>query len=92
MTWLAPEGTCPLTGVFGEAGLPASATGESSGWAWMSHDALAVPHGGSVWKPARDITGFRYEGSAETVFLASTSVRAGSAPRRTAGSSGPPGR
>ncbi|MFC9909334.1 hypothetical protein [Streptomyces sp. NPDC127197] len=81
MTWLAPNTFVTfckgmdlptLTGVFTQAGLPASAAGESSGWAWVSHDTLAVPHGGSVWKLARDITGFRYEGNAETVFLAST--------------------
>ncbi|MET8171290.1 hypothetical protein [Streptomyces clavifer] len=65
-----------VSAVFAEAGRPAVAAGESSGWVWVTHDA--DPGGVSVLELARDITGFRHADRAsgpdrvETVFLAST--------------------
>lgn len=87
MSWLAPNTfvtfckgmTSPaVSGIFTEAGRPARATGESSGWAWVTHDAYTAPHGESAWELARNITGYRYADRVdvpdrvETVFLAST--------------------
>ncbi|MFE0676768.1 hypothetical protein [Streptomyces sp. NPDC058867] len=81
MTWLAPNTFLTfcrgmdrpaLSAAFADAGLRATASGESAGWAWLSHDTLTVPSGEAVRQLARDITGHRYEGDAETVFLAST--------------------
>ncbi|MFC9626254.1 hypothetical protein ACFTXM_41985 [Streptomyces sp. NPDC056930] len=67
-----------LSGIFAEAERPAVSTGESSGWAWVTHDACTAHHGQTVWELARYITGYRYADRAsdpsrvETVFLAST--------------------
>ncbi|MFE2037452.1 hypothetical protein ACFXBB_30205 [Streptomyces scopuliridis] len=87
MIWLAPNTfvtfckgmTVPtLSGIFAEAERPAVSTGESSGWAWVTHDAYAAQHGQTAWELARDISGYRYADRAsdpdrvETVFLAST--------------------
>ncbi|MFE9999791.1 hypothetical protein [Streptomyces avermitilis] len=87
MSWLAPNTfvtfckgmTLPtVSAIFTEAGRPALATGESSGWAWVTHDAYTAPRGESAWELARNITGYRYTDrasdphSVDTVFLAST--------------------
>ncbi len=67
-----------VSGIFTGAGRPALATGESSGWAWVTHDARTTPYGESAWEPARNITGYRCADRTsdpdrvETVFLAST--------------------
>ncbi|MGW0562719.1 hypothetical protein ACWDZ4_19375 [Streptomyces sp. NPDC003016] len=71
----------PLTtvsGGFADAGRPAPATGESSGWAWVTYDARTAPHGEPAWESPRNITGYRRAdrtsdpAGVETVFLAST--------------------
>jgi hypothetical protein len=87
MSWLAPNTfvtfckglTLPtVSAIFTEGGRPAIATGESSGWAWATHDAYSTPDGESAWELARNITGYRYADRVsdpdrvETVFLAST--------------------
>ncbi|WP_236245107.1 hypothetical protein [Streptomyces sp. CC210A] len=67
-----------VTGAFAEAGLPARTAGDTSGWAWVTHDAGSTPVGGRVQELAQQLTGFRYAdrvlgpGPAESVFLAST--------------------
>ncbi|MCX4789010.1 hypothetical protein OG369_23345 [Streptomyces sp. NBC_01221] len=87
MSWPAPNTfvtfckglTLPtVSAVFTEAGRPALATGESSGWAWVTHDAYSIPVGASIGGLARDITGYRHADRVshpdrvESVFLAST--------------------
>ncbi|MFF3334041.1 hypothetical protein ACFYWX_31570 [Streptomyces sp. NPDC002888] len=87
MSWLAPNTfvtfcqgmeLSTLTAVYADAGHPARATGESSGWTWLTHDAYTAPRGESAWELARNLTGFRFTdrvsdpNGARTVFLAST--------------------
>ncbi|WP_329124809.1 hypothetical protein [Streptomyces sp. NBC_01353] len=67
-----------LSDIFGEVERPAASTGESSGWAWATHDAYTTEEGEAAWALACSITGHRYTDRAsgpdrvETVFLAST--------------------
>ncbi|WP_406390711.1 hypothetical protein [Streptomyces sp. NBC_00887] len=87
MTWLTPNTfvtfckgmTLPaVSAVFAQADRPAVASGESSGWVWVTHDAYAAQDRESAWELARNITGFRHADRAsdpdgvESVFLAST--------------------
>ncbi|TDC74018.1 hypothetical protein [Streptomyces hainanensis] len=87
MSWLAPNTFVTfyrgiplpvLSGLFAETGRPAVTAGESSGWAWVTHDAYPARTGLRAGDFSRDITGYRYAHLAarpaalETVFLAST--------------------
>jgi hypothetical protein len=89
VTWLAPNTfvtfckgmtLSTVAAIHAEAGHPALTSGESSGWAWLTHDAYGAPGLRTAWELARDLTGHRYAdragdpggGAVETVFLAST--------------------
>ena len=95
VTWLAPNtfvtfckgmAMSTVVDIFGEAGRPARAVGETDGWVWVVQDAYTAPgmneSGQSAWDLARSITavmGRHHHAQlasdperVETVFLAST--------------------